>query len=109
MNQDERQQYVSCRLESAKTTFNAASVLVENGFWNSAVNRLYYSLYYAVNAVLVMQNIHTKTHAGTKTKFSEYFVKTGKFDKKYGRCYPNFTIGDREVTTETSSNTTANR
>lgn len=85
MNQDERKEYVRYRLESAYTTFEAARVLAENGFWNSAVNRLYYSLYYAVNAILVLHSIQTKSHSGTKSKFSEHFIKTGKFDKKYGR------------------------
>ncbi len=85
MKQDERQEYVRYRLESAHTTYDAARVLAENGFWNSAVNRLYYSLYYAVNALLVLNSIQTKSHSSAKSKFSEYFVKTGKFDKKYGR------------------------
>jgi uncharacterized protein (UPF0332 family) len=85
VKQDERQEYVRYRLESAHTTYDAARVLAENGFWNSAVNRLYYSLYYAVNALLVLNSIQTKSHSSAKSKFSEYFVKTGKFDKKYGR------------------------
>jgi uncharacterized protein (UPF0332 family) len=77
VKQDERQEYVRYRLESANTTFDAARVLAENGFWNSAVNRLYYSLFYAVNALLVLNSIQTKSHSSTKSKFSEYFVKTG--------------------------------
>lgn len=85
MNEDERREYVRYRLESALTTFDAARVLAENGFWNSAVNRLYYSLFYAVNALLVLYGIQTKSHSAVKSKFSEYFVKTRKFDKKYGR------------------------
>jgi uncharacterized protein len=59
--------------------------LADNGFWNSAVNRLYYAVFYAVNALLVLNQIQTKSHSATKSKFSEHFVKTGKFDKKYGR------------------------
>jgi len=85
MNHDERNEYVKYRLESAHTTYKAAMVLAENNFWNSAVNRLYYSLFYAVNALLVAHNIQTKSHSATKSQFALYFVKTGKFDKKYGR------------------------
>ena len=44
MNREEREQYVNYRIETAKTTLKAAKVLAENGFWNSSVNRLYYSL-----------------------------------------------------------------
>jgi len=52
MTNEERREYVKYRIESARKTFEAAKVLSENGFWNSAVNRLYYAVFYAVNALL---------------------------------------------------------
>ncbi len=85
MTDEERKEYVIYRIETADKTFNAAKVLADNGFWNSAVNRLYYSLFYAVNALLVANEIMTKSHSATKTQFSLHFVKTGRFDKKYGK------------------------
>jgi len=85
MNENERKEYVRYRIDSARKTFEAAKVLADNGFWNSAVNRLYYAVFYAVNALLVMNKIQTKSHSATKSQFSLNFVKTGKFDKKYGR------------------------
>jgi len=85
MNLEDRTEYVQYRIESAKKTFEAAKVLAENKFWNSAVNRLYYAVFYAVNALLVMNEIQTKSHSATKSQFSLNFVKTGKFDKKYGK------------------------
>jgi uncharacterized protein (UPF0332 family) len=57
MNQDERNEYVRYRIESSHKTFEAAKVLAQNGFWNSAVNRLYYAVFYAVNALLVLNKI----------------------------------------------------
>lgn len=85
MTNEERREYVKYRIESSRKTFEAAKVLSENGFWNSAVNRLYYAVFYAVNALLVLNEIQTKSHSATKSQFSLHFVKTGKFDKKYGR------------------------
>jgi uncharacterized protein len=82
---EERIEYVKYRIESVHQTYDAAKMLSENGFWNSAVNRLYYSLFYAVNALLVLNGIQTKSHSSTKSQFSLHFVKTGIFDKKYGR------------------------
>ena len=38
-----------------------------------------------MNALLVANKILTKSHSATKSQFSLHFVKTGKFDKKYGR------------------------
>ena len=85
MTNEERNEYVKYRIQSAYKTFDAARVLAENGFWNSAVNRLYYSLFYAVNALLILNEIKTKSHSATKSQFSLLFIKTGRFDKKYGR------------------------
>ena len=85
MTNEEQNEYVKYRIESARKTFGAAKILAENGFWNSTVNRLYYTLFYAVNALLVLNGIQTKSHSATKSQFSLLFVKTGKFDKKYGR------------------------
>ncbi|MCF8232611.1 MAG: HEPN domain-containing protein [Bacteroidales bacterium] len=87
MNREERDEYVKYRLDSAYKALDAAKVLVDNGFWSSAVNRLYYSLFYALNALLVANKIETKIHTGLKSHFSKYFVKTGEFDKKYGKLF----------------------
>lgn len=48
---------------------------------------MYYAVYYAVNAILVFNEVETKTHSATKSQFSLLFVKTGKFDKKFGRLF----------------------
>jgi len=85
MKAEEKQEYIFYRLETARKTFNAAKVLAEKGFWNSAVNRLYYSLFYSVNALLYLSDIQTKKHSSVKSQFTLHFVKTGKFDKKFGQ------------------------
>ena len=85
MTFSDKTEYIRYRLDASYTTFDAARVLADNGFWNSAVNRLYYSVFYAVSALLVVHDIHTKTHSAVKGQFSLHFVKTGVFDKKYGQ------------------------
>ncbi len=81
----DRDAYVQNRIETAYKTLDAARVLTENDFWNSAVNRLYYSVFYIVNAILVKHEIITQSHSGAKSQFSLHFIKTGKLDKKYGK------------------------
>lgn len=81
----DRNEYVKNRIDTAYKTLEAAKVLAENGFWNSAVNRLYYSVFYIVNAILVQNEIIAQSHSGVKSQFSLYFIKTGKLDKKYGK------------------------
>lgn len=81
----DRDAYVQNRIETAYKTLEAAKILTKNGFWNSAVNRLYYSVFYIVNAILVKHGIITQSHSGAKSQFSLHFIKTGKLDKKYGK------------------------
>jgi uncharacterized protein (UPF0332 family) len=85
MNSEERNDYIIHRIETAYKTLEAARLLSENGFWNSAVNRLYYALFYAVNALLVSNEIYSQSHSGMKSQFSLHFIKTGKMDKKFGK------------------------
>jgi uncharacterized protein (UPF0332 family) len=84
MSPEERKEYVDYRMKTAFDTYNAAKVLAENGYWNSAVNRLYYSAFHAVNALLVQNKINSSSHSGLRSQFSLHFIKTGKFDRKYG-------------------------
>jgi len=85
MTPEERKEYAKYRIGSAYKTVEAAKLLADQGYWNSAVNRLYYSVFYSVNALLVLNNISTKSHTATRSQFSLHFIKTGKIDKKYGK------------------------
>jgi uncharacterized protein (UPF0332 family) len=85
MTQEERSEYARNRIETAHKTIDAAKLLAENGFWNSAVNRLYYALFYAVNALLVVNEIYPQSHSGMRSLFALHFIKTEKMDIKYGK------------------------
>jgi uncharacterized protein (UPF0332 family) len=61
--------------------------MIDNKKWNTAVNRLYYTCFYAVIALLLKNNIETHTHNGARTKFSDVFIKTSKIDKKFGKLF----------------------
>jgi uncharacterized protein (UPF0332 family) len=75
------------RIVRAKDTYDDAQILAERERWNSTINRLYYSAYYAVVALLLDSDLKSATHNGAKSNFSEYFIKTGKIDKEYGKMY----------------------
>lgn len=87
MNDNDRHEYVKYRIQTAYKTYEAAKVLADNNFWNSAVNRLYYALFYAVNALLVYDKIHAQTHSGVKNQFSKYYIKNGILDLEYGKLF----------------------
>jgi uncharacterized protein (UPF0332 family) len=87
MNLEERKHYVEYRMHSAFQTFEAAKVLAEKGFANSAINRLYYAVFYAVNALLVSNKIITFSHSGAKHQFSLHFIKNKKIDSNFGKLF----------------------
>ena len=57
------------RIRKAKNTFEAAKLLASENHWNSAANRLYYSAFYAVLALLARMKAKTSTHSGAKSEF----------------------------------------
>lgn len=79
--------YINYRIQRAKETIVEVDVLVENAFWNSAINRMYYACFYAVGALLVKHGIETTSHSGTRQKFGQLFVKTGKIERTLGKHY----------------------
>ena len=86
MNQH-RQEYINYRLERSQQAFTDAKLLAGCESWNAAINRLYYSCYYAVSALALQSNIVTQTHAGLKSQFNLHFVKTGKVPLEMGKLY----------------------
>ena len=84
-----KKDYIKYRHEKANETYIAAKLLAENTSWSSSINRLYYSCFYAVNALLYSSNIKAQTHTGIKNQFSLNFIKTNIIDKKFGKLYSN--------------------
>ncbi len=87
MNENERKELVKYRLSRAKDTLKEVDLHVSNKLWNTAINRLYYSCYYAVIALLVNKGINAQTHAGVRQMFGLHFIKTGLIDKELGKFY----------------------
>ncbi len=79
--------YSKYRLQRAKETILEVEVLIENHFWNSAINRMYYACYYAVGALLVLNGVETSSHSGMRQKFGQLFVKTGEINRDLGKHY----------------------
>ncbi|GAB1450005.1 HEPN domain-containing protein [Draconibacterium sp.] len=78
---------INYRLLRARDTFEDAMILSERNKWNSTINRLYYSAYYAVMALLLDSDLNPTTHNGAKSNFSEYFILTNKIPKELGKMY----------------------
>ncbi|MFY0650449.1 MAG: HEPN domain-containing protein [Cyclobacteriaceae bacterium] len=87
MTESERRELVAYRIPKAKSTLAEIDIHIENKFWNTAINRLYYSCYYAVSAILLQNEINTQTHSGVRQMFGLHFIKTGIIDKELGKFF----------------------
>jgi len=86
---------ISYRLEKAQVTFNEAKSLANNGFWNGAANRLYYSCFYSVIALLAKDDIPASTHNGVRTEFFRRYIKTEIFNRDFSSLYTDL-MGKRQ-------------
>lgn len=84
-----KEDYIKYRISKSAEVFKDAKLLAKNKRWNSCVNRLYYSSFYMVNALLYFSEIKAHTHNGAKTKFFQEFIKTGKISRENGKLYSN--------------------
>ena len=88
MNPEQRFDIVLYRLNSAKSLLDEIKDHIERGYYNTAMNRMYYACFYAVSGLLLQSEIDgVKSHEGVRQKFSQHFILTGKFPKEWGRFY----------------------
>lgn len=87
MRIDNRDDYIKYRFQRSEESLDEAIILAENAKWNAVVNRLYYSCFYAVIALLLKNDIETQSHDGARTQFGFHFIKTGKIDKTFGKLF----------------------
>ena len=83
------------RLEKSQVTFNEAKSLASNGFWNGAANRLYYSCFYSVIALLAKDDIPASTHNGVRTEFFRRYIKTEILGRSFSSLYTDL-MGKRQ-------------
>ncbi len=63
-------------LQKALDCLSDTEYLLSDNRLEAACNRAYYAIFDAIQAILVNENIATKSHQGVHTKFREMFLKT---------------------------------
>lgn len=100
MMDENRMAVVDYRMENARRTLGEVTFHIKQGYYNTAMNRMYYACFYAVSALLVHEGIEAKTHAGVRQMLGMHFVRTGRFSiplsKFYIDLFDNRQIGDYE-------------
>lgn len=87
LNSEDRITIINYRLEKARQSLKEAKSIANLGYWNLVGNRLYYTVYYASNALILDKGFKAKTHSGIIALIGEKFILSGLLDRKYGQLF----------------------
>lgn len=86
MDKETVESFSKYRLEKAKETLNTAEfILKELKDYTGANNRAYYAIFYAIRAVLALENKDFKRHKDVIAYFNKEYINTEKFPRKIGK------------------------
>ncbi|OIP94082.1 MAG: hypothetical protein AUK26_00670 [Syntrophaceae bacterium CG2_30_58_14] len=75
------------RKDKARETLDDARMLLRDGTPSSALNRIYYAMFYEVLALLHTKDLSSSKHTGVRALFNEHFVKAGIVPVELGRLF----------------------
>ena len=87
LTDEQRRDIVRYRMENAQKMLSEVESHRENGFYNTAVNRMYYACYYAATAMLISMGIEVKSHDGVRLNLGKCVVMEGRLSPELGRFY----------------------
>ena len=76
---------IAYRLRQAEEVLGDAEILAGSGSPRSVVNRVYYAMFYAVVALLLVRDTGSARHSGVIALFDREYVKTGTIDRQFSR------------------------
>ena len=86
MDNETIEDFARYRLNKAKETLETAKMIFNEGKdFSSANNRAYYAIFYAIRAVLAIEEIDFKRHKDVLAYFNKEYVNKEKFPKMIGR------------------------
>ena len=85
LNDEERTLLVEFEIEKAHKLIDQFPILEDAKLWDTLANRIYYSVFHAVTALLIKNGLHAGSHQGVSVLFNKHFIKENLIDEKYGR------------------------
>lgn len=89
LTNEERSILVQRELKKAHEAYQDIEILRAAERWNGAANRLYYSVFHAVNALFISDGLEAGHHKTSHSLFSMHYIKTDLLPIDYGRLYNN--------------------
>lgn len=109
IEESDRIKLIKYRLEQADETIQDVQLLIENNRLRSAVNRIYYGMFYALLALGLANQFETSKHAQLIGWFNKNFINEGLIDSKYGKiinkAFNRRTKGDYDTYVEFDTET----
>ena len=78
---------ISYRIERSRESIRAAEIMLENEMLTISMNRVYYSMFYAVQALLALNKVSFTKHGQVKGYFNRELIKTGILSVDMGKLY----------------------
>ena len=82
---EQRQELINLRIEQAESTYQLAVRLIAEKEFPTAINRIYYGMFYALLALGLQHQYETSKHLQLLGWFNKEFVNTGKVSKELGK------------------------
>ncbi|WP_421828423.1 HEPN domain-containing protein [Larkinella sp.] len=73
---------IRLRIKKADENLAATKSNLEDRFFGVAVNRAYYAMFCATQALLLIHGLHVKTHKGMHVKFGELYIQSNILPKE---------------------------
>jgi len=87
MDKDVKDALIKYRMERSLESVEAAKLMLENNMLTSAMNRIYYAMFYAVQALLITKSVSFSKHGQVKGFFNKEFVHKGTIPVRFGKVY----------------------
>ena len=76
-------------IQRAEHALKVAQDLMEDGYPSDAASKIYYSMFYAAQALLKSEGINVVKHSAVESALGYHFAKAGRIDPKYHRMLIN--------------------
>jgi uncharacterized protein (UPF0332 family) len=87
MKSTDTQALIAYRMEKSIEAIKAAEIMLENNMLTFAMNRIYYSMFYAVQGLLASDGVSFSKHGQVKGYFNREWIKSGKISMTLGQLY----------------------
>lgn len=89
---------VKSLIKRAEKYLKSAKILLDTEDYESSVSRVYYAMFYSVEALLLTEGLSFSSHRGVISTFGERFIKSGIFPremgKEFNRAFEKRQLGD---------------